>query len=173
VIVTGGTGRRLLLMRHAKAEPYGPSDRERPLSRSGRRDAEVVGTWLAEQGFAPDHVLVSPAARTTETCTVLRTAAGFDVEPDVRPELYGAEAEEILDAITQVPPEVTLLLYVGHNPGVAAVAASLAGAGEQRALQSLLTGFPTSGVAVYDVPVPWSELREGEARLEEFYVGRA
>ncbi len=170
---TGVAGRRLLLMRHAKAEPYGPSDRERPLTRSGRRDAAAVGSWLAEKGLAPDHVLVSAAARTQETCVELRTAAGFEVEPDVRAELYGAEAEEILDAIAKVPPDVTSLLYVGHNPGVEAVAATLAGEGEQQALQSLLTGFPTSGVAVYEVPVPWDELREGSARLEDFYVGRA
>ncbi len=171
--MTGATGRRLLLMRHAKAEPYGASDRERPLTRSGRRDAAAVGTWIAAHGLAPDHVLVSSALRTTETCTELREAAGLEVEPDIRDDLYAAEADDILDAIAHVPSDVTALLYVGHNPGVVAVAAALAGAGEQRALQLLLTGFPTSGVAVYEVPVPWHELREGSARLEDFYVGRA
>ena len=171
--VSRGVARRLLLMRHAKAEPYGPSDRERPLTRGGRRDAATVGQWLADQDLHPDHALVSAAVRTIETCTEVRAAAGFSVEPEVRAELYGAEADEILAAIAEVPPEVTSLLYVGHNPGVEVLAALLAGEGERQAMQALLTGFPTSGLAVYDVPVPWRELGEGAGRLSAFYVGRA
>jgi len=159
-------------MRHAKAEPYGPTDRERPLTASGRRDAAAVGVWLAERSLAPDHALVSSAARSTETCTEVRTAGGFDVDPDIRAELYAAEADDILRALATVPPEVTSLLYVGHNPGVEVVAATLAGDGERQAMRRLLSGFPTSGLAVYDVPVPWAELNEGVARLADFYVGR-
>jgi phosphohistidine phosphatase len=170
--VTDRAGRRLLLMRHARAEPYGPTDLERPLTRSGRRDAAAVGVWLVEHSLAPDHALVSAAVRCTETCTEVRTAGGFDVDPDIRAELYGAEADDILSAIEQVPPGVTALLYVGHNPSVEVVAATLAGGGERQAMQRLLSGFPTSGLAVYDVPVPWQELHEGAARLAEFYVGR-
>ena len=160
-------------MRHARAEPYGPSDRSRPLTGTGRRDAAAVGRWLVEQQLRPDHVLVSAAVRSMETCSEVRGAAGFDVEPEVRAELYGAEADEILTVISQVPPEVTSLLYVGHNPGVEVAAGVLAIEGEPEAWQALLTGFPTSGVAVYDVPVPWRELEQGGARLEAFYVGRA
>jgi phosphohistidine phosphatase len=170
--VTDGPGRRLLLMRHAKAEPYGPTDRERPLTRSGRRDAAAVGVWLAKHALSPDHALVSFAVRSMETCTEVRTAGGFDVDPDIRAELYAAEADDILNAITHVPSEVTALLYVGHNPGVEVVAATLAGQGERQAMRQLLTGFPTSGLAVYDVPVPWQQLHEGVARLADFYVGR-
>ncbi len=170
--MTDGTGRRLLLMRHAKAEPYGPTDRERPLTRSGRRDAAAVGVWLAKHALAPDHALVSFAVRSMETCTEVRTAGGFDVDPDIRAELYAAEADDILSAIAHVPSEVTALLYVGHNPGVEVVAATLAGQGEREAMRRLLTGFPTSGLAVYDVPVPWQQLDEGVARLADFYVGR-
>ena len=170
--MTDENGRRLLLMRHSKAEMYGPSDRERPLTRTGRRDAAAVGRWLAQRALVPDHALVSPAVRTIQTCAEVGTAAGFDVEPDIRAELYGAEANEILDAIAEVPPEVTSLLYIGHNPGVEALAGTLAGEGEREAMQMLLGGFPTSGVAVYEVPVPWHELHEGAARLAEFYVGR-
>jgi phosphohistidine phosphatase len=170
--VTDGTGRRLLLMRHAKAEPYGLNDRDRHLTRSGRRDAAAVGIWLAEHALAPDHALVSSALRSTETCTEVRVAGGFVIDPDIRPELYGAEADDIMNAIAQVPPGVTSLLYVGHNPGVEVVAATLAGEGERQAMQMLLSGFPTSGLAVYDVPVAWRELHDGVARLADFYVGR-
>src|SRR3712207_3221765 len=99
----GEERRRLLLMRHAKAEPYGPTDRDRPLTRTGRRDAAVVGRWFAEQGLVVDHALVSAAVRTIETCEEVRATAGFTTEPDVRADLYAAEAEQILAAITEVP----------------------------------------------------------------------
>ena len=164
--------RRLLLMRHAKAEPYGPSDRERPLTRGGRRDAAAAGEWLLERGLGVDHALVSAAVRTIETWTAVRSAAQVAVEPEVRADLYGAEADEILAAITGVPATVCSLLYVGHNPGVQVVAGALAGRGERHALGALLGGFPTSGVAVYDVPVPWDRLEPGAATLADFYVGR-
>jgi phosphohistidine phosphatase len=166
-------GRRLLLMRHAKAEPHGPTDRERPLTRAGRRDAATVGHWLAEHGFGVDHALVSAALRTVETCTEVRAAGGYTVVPELRDDLYAAEADDILAAITAVPARVRSLLYVGHNPGVESLAAALAGAGDRKALRTLLTGFPTSGVAIYEVPVPWDELEEGVAHLAGFYVGRA
>ena len=171
-MVTGDGPRRLLLMRHAKAEPYGPSDRERPLTRGGRRDAAAAGHWLTERGLAVDHALVSAAARTIETWTAVQAAARVTVEPEVRSDLYSAEADDILAAIAAVPAAVTSLLYVGHNPGVQVVAGALAGEGERQALGTLLGGFPTSGVAVYDVPVPWQELAPGAARLADFYVGR-
>ena len=171
-MVTGDGPRRLLLMRHAKAEPYGPSDRERPLTRGGRRDAAAVGEWLVAQGLGVDHALVSAAVRTIETWTAVRSAAGVTVEAEVRPDLYGAEAEEILAAVAAVPASVTSLLYVGHNPGVQVAAAALAGRGERQALGTLLGGFPTSGVAVYDVPGPWEQLDPGAVTLADFYVGR-
>ena len=42
--------RRLVVMRHAKAEPTAPSDHERALAARGRSDAEEVGLV----SFAPD-----------------------------------------------------------------------------------------------------------------------
>ena len=55
-------------MRHAKSDwPPGVPDRERPLTKRGRRDATAAGDWLQEQGYVPDRVVVSPAQRTRET----------------------------------------------------------------------------------------------------------
>ena len=52
--------RRLVVMRHAKAEQAGPTDFERPLAaRVARRRRGRA--WLAAQGVDPDHALVSAA----------------------------------------------------------------------------------------------------------------
>ena len=55
---SGGT-RRLVIMRHAKAEATAPSDHERALASRGNTDAEAAGRWLGEQGITPD-VEVAP-----------------------------------------------------------------------------------------------------------------
>ena len=43
------TPHRLVVVRHAKAEPYGPTDFERELAARGRADAAAAGAWLAAQ----------------------------------------------------------------------------------------------------------------------------
>ena len=66
----GDQGRRLVLLRHAKSEWPDVADHERPLAKRGRRDAPVVGRWLAESGYAPDAVVCSTARRARETWTL-------------------------------------------------------------------------------------------------------
>ena len=68
--------RRLILFRHAKAEPRGPgqSDFDRQLAPRGWEDAAIVGRALAADGVTPDLALVSPSRRTTETWISARDA---------------------------------------------------------------------------------------------------
>ncbi|MEU3214153.1 hypothetical protein ABZ631_24980 [Nocardiopsis alba] len=42
--------RRLVLLRHAKAEWSDNDDHERPLAERGRKEAPVAGQWLAGSG---------------------------------------------------------------------------------------------------------------------------
>ena len=71
---------RLVVVRHAKAEGYGPSDFERELSQRGRGDAAAAGAWLAEQGVTADGALVSAAERTRQTWDIVAETAGWSVE---------------------------------------------------------------------------------------------
>ena len=69
---------RLILMRHAEAEPAAGSgrDRDRVLSGRGRKDAAAMARALAGRGMRPDLALVSPAARTHQTWDLLHDAFG-------------------------------------------------------------------------------------------------
>ena len=58
------TSRRLILMRHAKAEPFASTDRERALTARGRKDALEAGAYLASTSTVPDHTVISSALRT-------------------------------------------------------------------------------------------------------------
>ena len=62
------TARRLVIMRHAKAEQSETlPDIERALLPRGRDDAEAAGRWLASRDLIPGVVLCSPAVRTRST----------------------------------------------------------------------------------------------------------
>ena len=58
----------------------------------------------------PELVLCSPAARARETLAAIG-------EGEIRPELYGASAAELLGVIRGLPDDVSSVLLVGHNPG--------------------------------------------------------
>ena len=70
--------RRLLVLRHAKAEPFAESDQARALTARGRQSARDVGRHLREQELVPDCALVSTATRTRETWAEVAEGSGAD-----------------------------------------------------------------------------------------------
>lgn len=160
-------------MRHAKAEPSAATDEERVLSSRGESDARAAGEWLAREGVVPDSVLVSSAARVVGTWAQVAQGAGWDLRPVVESALYAAGPESALDLIRLTDDQVTGLLVVGHNPTMASLAQMLDdGDGDPEALEAMMSDFPTSAVAVFDVPGSWADLELGGARLRSFHVAR-
>jgi phosphohistidine phosphatase len=165
--------RTIALMRHAKAEQGGRTDFERVLTDRGHADAAEAGAWLAAQGFAPDHALVSAAARTRETWASLADGAGWSLEADYDRGLYSAEPATAMDLISMVDDAVGSLVVIGHNPTMAYLAQLLGdGEGDPAIEGELLAGFPTSATAVFAYDGAWADLSEGAARLVGYHVGR-
>ena len=168
------SSRRLVVMRHAKAEQDGPTDFERPLASRGHRDASAAGAWLAAQGVSPDYALVSAALRTQQTWESVASGAGWSLSPDLDRGLYAAGPESALDLVRLVPDSANSLIVIGHNPTVAVLAQVLDdGTGDPSVGASMAGDFPTSAVAVYSYDGSWADLGEGTARLDAFHVGRA
>ena len=72
------------------------------------------------------------------------------------------------------PGDVHALLLVGHNPGLADLAAHLVGTGDVETRQKLLEKFPTAGLAVIDFPLDdWRKLHAKAGRLDRFVAPRA
>ncbi len=161
--------RRLLLLRHAKAQPAdGAGDRERPLSRRGRRAAPLVATYLGGEGLRPDLALVSPARRARETWDLARARIG-DVPTRLEPRLYEATPVRLLTVIGEVEVFVRTLLLVGHNPSFEDLARQLAGDGDRDGLAGMARKYPTAGLAVIDFSVEtWAEAASSTGRLERF-----
>ena len=171
---TAGSGaRRLVVVRHAKAEPTAPSDHGRALAARGRADAEEAGRWLRSTGIDPDAALVSDALRTLQTWEHLAEAAGWEIDPELSAGLYAAGGDSAFDLLRETDPGVTTLVVIGHNPTMAYVAELVDdGEGDVEATTFMLTrGFPTCALAVFSVAGEWAELGPGGGRLEAFHVG--
>jgi phosphohistidine phosphatase len=89
------------------------------------------------------------------------------------PELYDADADELLDLVAGVPESVRVLVVVGHEPTASVTALRLAGKrSERRALEALADKFPTAGVAVLRFEGEWAQLPASRPVLETFAVPR-
>ena len=166
--------RRLMLLRHAKTERAGPGerDRDRKLMKRGRADAPAIGVFMARHGLIPELALVSPAARTQETWTLV--AATFTKAPKMVTDdrIYNASSENLVGVIGETRTAHTLLV-VGHNPSLHDVAMQLVATGDAAAREQLREKLPTSGLVVIDLPFDgWSLIHPHAGRLERFVSPR-
>lgn len=163
---------RLILLRHAKAATQaGGGDIERPLTSRGRADALRVGRYLQAEHLIADLAVVSAAKRTRETLDLVLGVLGNRPPVHVEPRLYHADPLILIAQLQQTPPEVRTLLVVGHNPGIAELAQTLAGHGDRFARRRLSDGFPTAALAVLDFDRDsWSDVDFGLARLDRYIV---
>lgn len=143
--------KRLILMRHGKAERSSPGgDFERGLTDRGLADAGLMGRVLADEGLVPDIALVSAARRTRETWD--RVSAAFPAaKSKALGGLYHAGAERILFEAEAAGVEHDTVMVVGHNPGLHALTVGLLrGGGSGSALVARAESrFPTATVAAF------------------------
>jgi len=162
--------RHLYLLRHAKSSWGDPGldDHDRPLAPRGRRAAKQVRRHMRGAGIEPELALCSSARRTQETLERLRLGGAVSVS--VEDGLYAASADRLLERLREVPDEVGSVLVIAHNPGLQALAASLASGGGE--LPRLERQFPTAALATLAFEGPWRDLGPGGAELVEYVVPR-
>ncbi len=159
---------RLYLLRHAKAgwALPGVRDFDRPLDAIGIADAEATGKAMRASGYVPELTLCSNAKRARETLEGI--AANADTGRVVfTDDLYSSDAAGYLDKIRDNGQHGSLLL-IGHNPMMEDLAMAVSGGGEEGAMHTLQTGFPTSGLAVIRFEGRLSEAQLGQGYLESF-----
>jgi phosphohistidine phosphatase len=170
--MTGGTARRLILLRHAKSAWPDVSDQERPLAPRGRRDAPAAGRWLRKTGRVPDHVLCSTARRARETWELAGEKLHAHPRVTFEQRVYGASSAELLDLAGEELPATRTLLIVGHDPAMQALTLELGGTepggGSAGMLERVRVKFPTASIAVLEFSGDWPQLRPGQARLTDF-----
>jgi phosphohistidine phosphatase len=122
--------KKLLIVRHAKAEPetIGQRDFDRELSMTGIMQTSKMGKFLHDSEITPDLILASPAARTLATARLLAEQINFDFETiQTLPELYNGSVKTWMDQINSLSPELNTVMFVGHNPYISYLAEYLSG----------------------------------------------
>ena len=157
--------RELLLLRHGKSDwGTGVDDFHRPLKDRGKRTAQRIGVWLAQQQTQPDLIVTSPAERALVTAEKACKAMGNGVEGIVQDErIYAAGLDELLTVLADCPPDADRVMLVGHNPGLEELLAWLASDDVPRPDDGKL--LPTATLARLEMPADWRALVAGCARL--------
>lgn len=148
--------KRLLLLRHASAEPAGAGteDIDRHLSPRGRDEALDAADRVTRAGLRCDALLVSPALRTRETATIVAAELDLPLPLSIEPELYPGDPAAMLRPLSRCPAQFSTVMIVGHNPGISELAQRFKRTAPPVQLH-------TAGLCVITFPAAaqWAELR--------------
>lgn len=109
---------RLILMRHAQAEPMDPrhhDDAARPLTRAGKALHKKVAQALKRIGHVPHCILSSPKVRARQTAEITARALGLKQEPEQHAALGDEYSPTILLRLLRRFSGKTVVC-VGHEP---------------------------------------------------------
>ncbi|MGD9558519.1 MAG: histidine phosphatase family protein [Mangrovibacterium sp.] len=113
--------KRIVIVRHAKAVPFGyDDDFNRKLRSQGKEDARILSLALKENRVSPDLILSSPAKRALKTAEIFASTLRYPASRImVEEELYeGLTTQDFLEIIRNLPENVQSVFVFGHNPTV-------------------------------------------------------
>lgn len=115
-----------------------------------------------ERGVFPDIILSSPAKRALKSARVIAEEIEYPLEEIVTyPELYLADAHDLLDLIRYLDDVYAEAMLFGHNPGLTDLANFLT--------EYDVDNIPTSGVFCIEFDLlSWREVSEGNGELVFF-----
>lgn len=115
----------LYLVRHTSAaDPHGyAQDADRPLTETGRIEAEQVAGAMLALGWQPELVLSSPYRRARDTASILSQRLRTESPSDLGLLLPGADRAALLEHLSQRRAQSILL--VGHAPDLPQLVALL------------------------------------------------
>ncbi|MFT5144943.1 MAG: phosphohistidine phosphatase [Rhodothermales bacterium] len=146
----------IYILRHAKSDwnaNYG-EDHDRPLAPRGEAAAARVGRLLRDTNNVPDLIFSSTAVRARTTVHLASEAGDWGRPIELRPELYGAGVETILEIAHGLPDSIESALFAGHQPGWSYAVSALSGGG--------MVSMPTACLARIDFEVRgWQSCRVG------------
>ncbi|MEL6857156.1 MAG: histidine phosphatase family protein [Pseudomonadota bacterium] len=145
--------KRLILMRHAKTEPWseGIDDHARALTPIGHEAAAAMAAALKSEAWSPQKAIVSTARRTRETWAHLSSVFGT-CDMTLEDDLYLAGERGIADIIAENDGAQTVMI-IGHNPGLHDLALSImrdAGSLDHQAAIRLSAKLPTGSVVLFE-----------------------
>lgn len=156
--------KRVIIVRHAKAVPYGyDDDFTRDLTDRGINDAGKIGRELKKMGILPDSMISSPANRAIQTALIFAENLDFDKKKIVEIEniYHGLTTSGFLGLIKELQEDATTAFFFGHNPAFQYFASNL--------LERFYDDMPTCSTVAIDFNVEtWKkvEARSGKKAFQ-------
>lgn len=149
----------LIIMRHAKAEPFGDKgDSERELTDKGLKQAMSVGKGIESLGLVPDQISCSSVTRTRQTLDRMLKTFGDKPIVDYRISLYDGGVQAVFDELAHVKAKNRVFMIVGHEPTVSISAQWLASAdSDGERLDLLNLGLSPASIVIMGSNKPFDE----------------
>ncbi|NQU51432.1 MAG: histidine phosphatase family protein [Bacteroidetes bacterium] len=112
--------KRVIIVRHGKAVPYGyDDDFTRDLRDRGKSDAKLISTVLNKSNILPDAMISSPAKRALKTARIFAEILDFKKKniTEIQAIYEGLTTSEFLELIQELPDNIETVFFFGHNPG--------------------------------------------------------
>lgn len=153
--------KRIILLRHAKTEPfdYTKDDFKRNLTDRGINDATSMSLAFREKEKTLDYIISSPANRAKQTSSIF--AKTFNLESiHFEQDIYDSlQLPRFLKILEVIPNTVKTTLLVGHNPDIYELACNLS--------NKFISHIPTCCAITFSTSsTKWDELCSDSFTLE-------
>lgn len=153
--------KRVIIVRHGKAVPYGyDDDFKRDLRERGKDDAKLVSQELFKRGIVADEMISSPAKRALKTARIFAENLDFKKKNIIEiQDIYeGLTTSEFLELIHNLPAKKETVFFFGHNPGFYYYVTNL--------LENFHGDMPTTSTVGIDFNVDsWNEVEARTGKL--------
>ena len=157
----------LLVMRHAKAEPFNvKGDHDREITDKGEKQAKIVAKGLVGMKLLPDRVACSGAVRARQTLERMLKVFGDHPKVEYRQALYDGGMQSVFDELANAKDKTRVLMVLGHEPTVSVSCQWLASSDSDMVKLDLLNlGMSTASVVVFGSDQPFSRWQVHDAEL--------
>ena len=157
----------LLVMRHAKAEPFNDKgDHDREITDKGEKQAKIVAKGLVGMKLLPDRVACSGAVRARQTLERMLKVFGDHPKVEYRQALYDGGMQSVFDELANAKDKTRVLMVLGHEPTVSVSCQWLASSDSDMVKLDLLNlGMSTASVVVFGSDQPFSRWQVHDAEL--------
>jgi phosphohistidine phosphatase len=148
--------KEIILVRHGKSSwEYNVSDRERPLTKRGEADAQIVVEQLLKKSSIPQHIFSSPAKRALSTCMIFsKTIGASENSITVVEDLYDFDGQNVINFIKKLPNDYSDVMIFGHNHAFTSIS-NIFG-------NIFIHNLPTAGLVKLNIDIDhWNDLKKG------------
>ena len=150
--------KKIFLVRHAESSisSLSISDFDRPLSKNGILESNLISSKLKENKISIDCFISSSAKRAKSTAKIFAENFNYNTKDIIiNSYIYNSSAYDLINIIYNIPNHFNEVLIFGHNPSLHDVA--------QRLTNKVIHKFPTCSVCCIEFKIDnWTQVRFGK-----------